>query len=220
MIGVASRHTPTTPTTSPSWMSGRYSRMVVRGAEVARSGLALGGGRPARRRSGRPGPSASRPSRVPRNPATGASLARTVPSGRRISARMMPRGVTNDLQPGLEDGQALRRDPRRGQVGRRQEVVDEAADDLGVGADRLVERGRRDVDRGEHDLRGRRHAHDHEEHAVHDEQQERARRVAQAAATAGSTGGPPASSARLPIAVGTSRAPRSAGMSRRERTRA
>ena len=55
--------------------------------------------RPARPRSGRPGPSASRRESGTRNPATGASLARTVPSGRRISARMMPRGVTNDRRP-------------------------------------------------------------------------------------------------------------------------
>ena len=176
-IGAASRQTPTTPTTVPSWSSGRYSRSVRVRAEVARARLAL-------RRRGRARRPAGPQRRSPVGGVRGGEARQRHVAGEDRAVRAPdlgaddPAGRDEGLQPGLERGLALGRDRRRGEVGRPQQVVDEAADDLGVGADGLVERRRRDVDGREHDLRRRGHADDHEEYAVHEEQQDRAGRAA------------------------------------------
>ena len=176
-IGAASRQTPTTPTTVPSWISGRYSRRVE---SVPRSpGPASLWAAAASATAGWP------PRAVRQSAESGAREARQRHVAREDGAVEAPdlgpddpAGRDERPQPRLELGLVLGRDRRRGEVGGPQEVVDEAADDLGVGADGLVERRRRDVDRREHDLRRCRHADDHQEHAVHEEQQDRARRPA------------------------------------------
>ena len=210
MIGVASRQTPTTPTTVA----------VLDAAAGTRGGRCRCRGRPGRPRS-RPRPRA-RPPCWPasavcqsaefgtRSPAIGASLARIGPVEAPDLGPDDPARRDERLEAVLERRLPFGGDRRRGQVGGLEQVVDEAADDLGVGDDGLVQRRRRDVDRGQHDLRGGGHADDHEEDAVHEEQQDRPRLSPDLARRPDRRDGPPASPARLPIAVGTSRAPRSA----------
>ena len=119
---------------------------------------------------------------IPR--AAGSSAARTRPSGRRTSTRRISPGPTSVGQTRIEVGLACRASGRPVPRSSGDRLLEhEQADERGVGADRRVERGGREVGRDHHRLGDRGQPDDDQEDPVDEDQQDGSRDAARAPRT-------------------------------------